>query len=222
MGKKLVENLKTKTDKYFFAKFNKASIITYIGVCFSILAMYFAFVKVAFDEGERIRYALSCLVVSGVCDMFDGKIARLCKRTKEEKNFGIQLDSLADTICFIVTPIILMFCMGMTQWYCLIAYAMFAIFGISRLGYFNIKADLDTAIKTYSGLPVTSTAIIYPVLGLLHIFVTTKVMNIIYLIATILTGVLFIVNIKIPKLKGVAYIVVPTLALLLILLLLVI
>ena len=43
--------------------------------------------------------AVGCLMFSGVCDMFDGIVARSKKnRTADEKNFGIQLDSLCDVV----------------------------------------------------------------------------------------------------------------------------
>ena len=113
-----------------------------------------------------------------------------------------------------------MFSLGMTEFYHIIAYVMLAICGVSRLGYFNIKADLDKAVKTYSGLPVTSTAITYPLLGLTHTLVGFKVFSLFYLLLTLLTAILFVVNIKIPKLKGKAYVVIPILAAILVLLLL--
>ena len=41
--------------------------------------------------------ALLCLMVSGLLDAFDGRIARTKKnRTEQEKRFGIQIDSLND------------------------------------------------------------------------------------------------------------------------------
>ena len=45
------------------------------------------------------------LLVSGLCDAFDGKVARSKKnRTEMEKKFGIQIDSLADMVSFGVLP----------------------------------------------------------------------------------------------------------------------
>lgn len=205
----------------FFAKFNKSCLITYIGILFGVLSMYFAFIKVAFIDACFVRYSLACLIMSGICDMYDGKFARRCKRTEEEKAFGVQLDSLADTFCFIATPVVIMLCMGMTKWYYLFAYVFFVICGVSRLGYFNIEADLNEAVKIYKGLPVTSTAIIYPLVGLLHLFISVECLSIIYCIVTIVTGLLFVLNIKIPKLKGVAYKIIPIIAILVIVLLLV-
>ena len=45
------------------------------------------------------------LLFSGLCDTFDGKVARSKKdRTEQMKKFGIQIDSLSDLIAFGVLP----------------------------------------------------------------------------------------------------------------------
>ena len=69
----------------FIISLKKSVIVTYLGVIFAMFSMYFAFTKMAFVEVEYIRYSLILLMLSGICDMFDGKIARMCKRTEEEK-----------------------------------------------------------------------------------------------------------------------------------------
>ena len=45
--------------------------------------------------------------------------------------------------------------------------------------------------------------------------------NLIYILATIITAALFVVKIKVPKIKGIAYIIIPILAAILVTLLLV-
>ena len=168
-----------------------------------------------------MRYSLVCLVLAGICDMFDGKVARMCKRTQEEKEFGIQIDSLADTVNFILVPVIIMLSLGMTSIIDFVIYTLFVIFGISRLGYFNVHADSEKAVSFYDGLPVTTTAIIYPVLGLLHGQIPENTFCIIYIVATLITAILFVTKIKVPKFKGMAYIIIPILAIVLTILLLV-
>ena len=199
----------------FIIKLHKSTLITYLGVIFAVLSMYFAFTRMAFIEGSYLRLSLIFLVLSGICDMFDGKVARMCKRTQEEKEFGIQIDSLADTVNFVVLPVIIMISLGMTSVIDVIIYMLLILCGISRLGYFNVNASLDNPVKYYNGLPVTSTAIIYPVLGLLHGHIPENTFCQIYIIATLITAILFIAKIKIPKLKGSAYIIVPILAIIL-------
>ena len=206
----------------FIVKIHKSVIVTYLGVIFATIAMYFAFTKMAFSDISYLRYSLAFLVLAGVCDMFDGKVARMCKRTKEEKEFGIQIDSLADTVDFVVLPVVIMLSLGMNSKIDIIAYTLLILCGISRLGYFNVNASMDNPVKYYNGLPVTSTAIIYPLLGLLHGQISETLFQNIYLGATFLTALLFVVKIKVPKLKGIAYVIVPILAAILVAVLLVI
>lgn len=206
----------------FIIKLHKSVLLTYLGVIFAVLSMYFAFTKMAFCETSYIRFSLIFLMLAGICDMFDGKVARMCKRTEEEKQFGIQIDSLADTVDFVVLPVVIMISLGMTHLVDVLIYMLFILCGISRLGYFNVHASLDNPVKYYNGLPVTSTAIIYPLLGLLHGNIAEPTFCLVYIIATLITAILFIAKIKIPKLKGSAYIIVPILAILLGILLVVI
>lgn len=204
----------------FIINLKKSVLVTFLGVIFAVISMYFAFIKMAFCEVSYIRYSLVFLMLAGICDMFDGKVASMCKRTKEEKEFGIQIDSLADTVNFVVLPVVIMLSLGMTSIIDVVIYALFIICGISRLGYFNVNAKLDSPVKFYNGLPVTSTAIIYPVLGLLHGHIPEDVFSMVYLIATLLTAILFVTRIKIPKFKGIAYVIIPILAIVLAVLLL--
>ncbi len=206
----------------FIVKIHKSVLLTYLGVIFAVLAFYFSFTKMAFSEISYLRFSLIFLMLAGICDMFDGKVARMCKRTKEEKEFGIQIDSLADTINFIALPVVIMLSLGLSSVIDLIVYTIFVLCGISRLGFFNVHASLDNPVKYYSGLPVTSTAIIYPVFGLLHSQIPETAFGIMYIIITLITALLFVLKIKVPKFKGVAYIIIPIIAILLTILLLVI
>lgn len=206
----------------FIIKLHKSVLVTYLGVVFGVIAMYFAFSKMAFAEVSYLRYSLIFLILAGVCDMFDGKVARMCKRTEEEKEFGIQIDSLADTVNFVCLPVVIMLSLGMYSLIDIIIYCIFILCGISRLGFFNLNATSDVPVKYYSGLPVTTTAIIYPVLGFLHGVVAENIFQIVYISATLLTAFLFVFKFKVPKFKGWFYVVVPILALILVILLLVI
>ena len=71
--------------------YNYTVILTYIGTLFG-------FVGITFIWGGDLRTALICLMLAGFCDMFDGKIASTMKRTKQEKRFGIQIDSLSGMV----------------------------------------------------------------------------------------------------------------------------
>ena len=55
-------------------KWNKSVILSYIGLSFSVLGMFLIF------NGYASKYIFCCFIAAGVCDMFDGAIARRCKR----------------------------------------------------------------------------------------------------------------------------------------------
>jgi CDP-diacylglycerol--serine O-phosphatidyltransferase len=145
-------------------------------------------------------------MISGVCDLFDGMVARRCKRTEEEKLFGIELDSLVDVISFIALPICIFIAMGLTHVWDIIIYLIFALVGIARLAYFNIDtADSENAIKYYLGLPVTYVALIFPFVFLLSKVIPSNIFSIIFEVAILVVSLFELLKIKIPKPKGVWY-----------------
>ncbi len=177
-------------------KWNKSVILTYIGLSFSILGMFIL------SLGYAVKYAMVCLIFAGVCDMFDGTVARRCKRTEEEKAFGIELDSLVDVISFIMFPLFILFSLKLTEIYYLPVYIMYAIFGVARLAFFNTSlADGSNPVKCYVGLPVTVAAMLFPLGYLLSYIIPGNIFKIVYMVITGLIGILFVTKIKIPKPK---------------------
>ena len=152
--------------------YNYTVILTYMSLVSSVIGMLFA---VGYG-GTRPHpeYAIICLMVSGLCDMFDGKVARTKKdRTECEKKFGIQIDSLCDAICFGVLPVVIGYSVGMRDWADLPILVRFSLCAVIRLAYFNVAEEerqKKTAEnrKVYEGLPVTSVALIPPLLYSFH------------------------------------------------------
>lgn len=182
-------------------KWNKSVIITYIGLGLAILGIYTALIE------KNILLSFMCLMLAGVCDMFDGKVARMCKRNDEEIQFGIELDSLVDVVCFVVLPIIIYFALGFTSWYNILSYILFAICGIARLGYFNvcIATKDGKAVKYYEGLPVTMAAATFPLFYLLNNVMSDSVFYIFFSILIVVQSLLNILKIKIKKPTGIMY-----------------
>lgn len=182
--------------KLFLGYYNKSVILTYIGAAAAVLGMALSFVG-------KMKYAILCLIVCGVADLFDGMIARRCKRTDEEKEFGIQIDSLTDMVSFAVFPVVISFAMGNTQWYHILICVLYVLAAITRLGFFNVSTSVSAETKFYTGLPVTFASLIV-VAG----FIIGKLFGIagvIMPVSLFVTAVLFIVKIKIAKPKGIAY-----------------
>lgn len=172
-------------------------VLTYISLVISIWGMTQAL------EGE-FRIAILCLALSGLCDMFDGKIARTKKdRTEDEKRFGIQIDSLCDVVCFGVFPIVICYCMGMRSWGSVLLLALYGVASVIRLGYFNVMEEkrqntTEEVRKEYQGLPITSMAIVLPFIYLLKRALGLRFLFILHAVV-IVVGVLFISDIRVKK-----------------------
>ena len=144
-------------------------VVTYISLISSIIGIFMAI------EG-RMQLAVFCLAFSGLCDMFDGKIARTKKnRTEDEKSFGIQIDSLCDIVCFGIFPIVLGYKLGMCHVYSILILAFYGVAGVIRLAYFNVmetrrQAETSENRKYYQGLPITSMSVIMPLLFIISLF----------------------------------------------------
>ena len=174
-------------------------IMTYISVVSSMIGIFCAVT-------DHISAAVCCLAFSGLCDMFDGKIARTKKnRTEEEKCFGIQIDSLADIVCFGILPIVLGFKLGMCHIYGIAILLFYGLAGLIRLAYFNVmeeKRQNETSEnrKYYQGLPITSMSVIMPLLFMVSVFFPGFRYFLVCLhIAMLLVGFLFILNFRFRK-----------------------
>ncbi|MDD7771869.1 MAG: CDP-alcohol phosphatidyltransferase family protein [Firmicutes bacterium] len=127
------------------------------------------------------------LLICGLCDAFDGRVARRKKnRTDSEKNYGIQIDSLSDLVAFGILPACVGFAFYRSSQFALteagrdvgltgripfpiltVIMAVYALAALIRLAYYNVteqqRQQTETGCReTYTGLPVTSAAIVFP------------------------------------------------------------
>ena len=187
-------------------------ILTYCSLLSAIGGMTFAF-------HGRLIPSILCLLLCGLFDMFDGKVARTKKnRTQEEKSFGIQIDSLSDVVAFGVLPAVIAICISNGVWYVCLTAGLYALAGLIRLAYFNVTEEIRQAStnecrKTYAGLPITSAALIFPAFfGIMGVYcLNMDDFTLLYtlfeggfftlLLASVLviTGLLFIVPIRVRK-----------------------
>lgn len=161
-------------------------IMTYISVVSSMIRIFCAVT-------DHISAAVCCLAFSGLCDMFDGKIARTKKnRTEEEKCFGI-------------LPIVLGFKLGMCHIYGIAILLFYGLAGLIRLAYFNVmeeKRQNETSEnrKYYQGLPITSMSVVLPLLFVVSLlFPEYKWFVVLLHIAMLTVGLLFILDFKFRK-----------------------
>lgn len=177
--------------------YNYTVILTYIGVVSAVVGVGLAFY-------ERTSMAIVCLMISGFCDLFDGSIAKTRKRNIQEKKFGIQIDSLADLICFGLLPAAIGYSIGVTRWYEAVVLVAYVLAALIRLAYYNVTEDelqfCDGVPRThYDGLPVTTAALLLPL-----VYTLRPVMHagflLLYLLALLGMAAAFLCKFKVRKL----------------------
>ena len=180
--------------------YNYTVILTYLSLVSAISGMLFTL-------HGHFRLALMCLALSGLCDMFDGKVARAKKdRTEEEKQFGIQIDSLCDVVSFGIFPALWAYCMGMSGPVGIGILILYATAGVIRLGYFNVMEEqrqktTGEARTSYSGLPITSIAILLPLTAAAGVVWKEHFLFLLHMIM-LAAGILVVVRIQVPKPKN--------------------
>ena len=171
--------------------YNPTIWLTYIGVFCAIIGIGLLLCAGSMDT------AMILLILSGVCDMFDGVVARRFKRTEQEKQFGIQLDSLADTVSFVVFPAVILLAVTQSHPLCMIIACFYVFAGIMRLGWFNVTTEENKGF--YQGLPVTFSALIFPLCYLVLRLLNLDVFHIVYPALFACVGLLFTLNFRMKK-----------------------
>ena len=141
--------------------YNYTVILTYIGMLAGFLGVVFAFDHHTFG-------AILCLMTAGLCDMFDGVIASTRDRTRQEKCFGIQIDSFSDLICFGALPAVIVYSRSGQSRIVAAVCSLYLLCALIRLAYFNVdeqerQETCDTSREIYFGLPVTLSALFLPI-----------------------------------------------------------
>ena len=106
------------------------------------LALCFGLTGVRFAIGGNWEAAIGCVVIAGVLDGMDGRIARLLRANSR---FGAELDSLSDVTAFGVAPALILFLWSLNQapqfgWVAALALAVCCAL---RLARFNSRMDAD-------------------------------------------------------------------------------
>lgn len=172
-------------------------ILTYLSLASSLCGMFCAF-------SGHLHWAIFCLALSGLFDTFDGKVARTKRnRTEDEKNFGIQIDSLCDIVCFGVYPVILCYFSGMQDLPGLAILVFYCLAGLIRLAFFNVmetgrQQKTDENRKYYQGLPITSIAVILPLVYVSSSLYAQHFILVLHIVMLV-TGLLFILNFRFRK-----------------------
>ena len=109
--------------------------ITAAALCSGLTGIRFA------TEGHW-AFAIGLVVLAGVLDGIDGRVARLLNA---QSRFGAELDSLADSLSFGVAPALILFMWSLQDWprFGWFAALAFAICCALRLARFNARIDTE-------------------------------------------------------------------------------
>ena len=166
-------------------------IATYLSLLLGLGGLYSA------AQNEPLD-AMLCLMLAGLLDAFDGRIARTKKdRTEQEKRFGM-------------LPAAIGWSMDCDRLWFLATMSFFALCALIRLAYFNVTEEerqnqMSEHRAYYLGVPVTASAVLAPLFYLLSLHFSLNC-AVVYALGLFLLGVLYItpIRVKKPQLRGVA------------------
>lgn len=157
---------------------------------------------------DHVPGAVMCLLLAGVCDLFDGKVAGTKKdRSEQEKVFGIQIDSLSDLVSFGVLPVVICYRAGMNRLPGMLLLALYALAGLIRLAYYNVsevtRQSRDEGARTsFNGLPITTVSLILPVvMTLASLFDDPRIFVFVLHACVGIMGLLFVWDFRLRKLS---------------------
>ena len=171
-------------------------VLTYSGMLLACLGIFLIM---------RNEYwqSLICLMAAGVCDMFDGTVAKTKKRGEDEKRFGIQIDSLSDLVSFGVFPALFVYQISGDSPVIGFISAAYMLAALIRLAYFNVleerrQREAPEQCSGFLGVPVTTIAVLLPVLYAAYdhqLFRSTYIFSFLLF----LTGAGFLTPVRIKK-----------------------
>ena len=147
--------------------FNLANMFTFVNITAGLMAIYFI-------TQNNFFIAIVLAWIGGAFDIFDGKIARKYNLSNE---FGVQLDSFADFLSFVLVPVFLIFqavyttsLSGIAIFIASAVSIYYVISGLRRLIHFNIHTDAGEVDKYFTGIPTPLGAILLWLVYLTHAY----------------------------------------------------
>src|SRR5829696_307472 len=124
-------------------RFIAPNLVTVLALCLGLTAIRLAYegrLEPPLSYERNLQLAVICIIVAGVLDGIDGRLARFLKGTSR---FGAELDSLADFVNFGVAPALILYGFVLHHLKALgwVVALVFAIATGLRLARFNVMLD---------------------------------------------------------------------------------
>ena len=103
----------------------------------TIMALCTGLSSIRFAMQERWEWAVACILIAGILDALDGRLARLLGSTSR---FGAELDSFSDFISFGVCPSLVIYLWSLNTWggFGWMVALFFSVCSALRLARFNV------------------------------------------------------------------------------------
>jgi CDP-diacylglycerol--serine O-phosphatidyltransferase len=142
------------------SQFRWANLLTYLGVSAAAIGL-------AFTDGPATRFwGGAGMAIAIAFDLFDGRFARLFRRTEDEQRVGVEIDSLADVISFGLAPSVCLFRVattpdGFARVIVLAAALFYLLCIVTRLAHFNV---FQAGTGGFIGLPSNMPPLVYTIM----------------------------------------------------------
>ena len=189
------------------SKFALPSAITLISVLCGFSSIVMSINAAGEDTNRSFLAAAGLLVLAGVFDALDGRVARATNTTTE---FGVQLDSLADVLSFGMAPAILAYRYGFFElgrtdphlravgW---AASFFFVACGALRLARFNVQVGFVDS-RFFMGMPIpVGAACVASVIMFWPVSPTTLTYAYLFAAELFLVALLMVSNVRFPSFK---------------------
>lgn len=157
---------------------------------------FYSIIRSFNHDFEKAAYAI---ILAGVFDLLDGRVARITKSTSQ---FGVEYDSLADVVSFGVAPAMMSY-MWVLAGYGRLGWAgafFFAACGALRLARFNAIQAAEP--KSYFvGLPIPAAANTVAAASIAYHDLKLAIPSVVVLVMMFVLGLLMVSNIRYRSFK---------------------
>ena len=164
-------------------------------------SLFFGFFSIIKSLNGDFVLAAWAILISGIFDMLDGRLARL---TRGVSQFGVAYDSLVDLASFGLAPALLIYTWSLVSlnklgW--LVAFLFFAC-GALRLARYNVQSA-NVELKHFQGLPIPMAAysLATTVIFYEHVYTIPPKNDLFILIETVMLALLMVSNLRYRSLK---------------------
>ncbi len=170
---------------------------TTINLLLGVLSI-FNILNIQQDDITGIIKSLWIIVIAGFFDGFDGKLARM---TNTQSKFGVEYDSLADLVTFVLAPAFIVYkIIPQNNLFFMSTVLIYIVAGALRLARFNVVQGSEKKKGKFLGLPTPGAS--GTIIGYMLFYIYWKDCNINYSffittlsVITMVSGFLMISNI---------------------------